>query len=141
PGLTQESEDLNNQTTAEEATENDRITPTEAVGANDSNNEDELDDTADDGSLLPQNTISSVYTIKMELAEQAWVSIKTQNGEKIVHDLIGPGLREYHSDQPMHFRIGNVETLQLLINDNQVELSELSEEDIADFNWPLNPSS
>ncbi len=83
---------------------------------------------------------TAIYSIKMQLEEQAWVSIKTLDGDQIVHDLIGPGLREYQSDKPLHFRIGNAKKLQLLINEDPVELNQLIKRDIADFEWPLNPS-
>lgn len=84
--------------------------------------------------------VAPVYAIRMELTEQAWVSIKTLDGESIVSDLIGPGLREYQSNEPMHFRIGNATKLQLMINDSPVELGDVIKRDVADFEWPLNPS-
>ncbi len=88
----------------------------------------------------PTKNQAAIYSIKMQLEEQAWVSIKTLDGDKIVHDLIGPGLREYQSDKPLHFRIGNAKKLQLLINEDPVELNQLIKRDIADFEWPMNPS-
>ncbi|WP_223787901.1 helix-turn-helix domain-containing protein [Marinicella meishanensis] len=91
-------------------------------------------------SLSDELISEPVYAIRMELQEQAWVSIKTLDGESIVSDLIGPGLREYQSNEPMHFRIGNATKLQLLINDRPVELGEVIKRDVADFEWPLNPS-
>lgn len=119
-------------------------TPIESIDAGGDNSDADAklqEETTEEDTLLQQNIISTGYTIKMQLAEQAWVSIKTVNGERIVHDLIGPGLREFHSEHPIHFRMGNVESMQLLINDAQVELGQFSDEDIADFSWPLNPSS
>ncbi len=84
---------------------------------------------------------SAAFLIKMDLEEEAWVSIKTLDGDKVVHDLIGPGLREYRSDQPMHFRIGNAKKMRLSINDDEVDLNQLTKKDVADFEWPLNPNS
>ncbi len=102
----------------------------------------------DDSEAVDENTplqaaadSASGFSIKMDLQEQAWVSIKTIDGEKVVHDLIGPGLLEYHSDQPMHFRIGNAKKMQLFINDDAVDLNQLTNKDVADFSWPLNPNS
>lgn len=84
---------------------------------------------------------ASVYTIVMQFEEQAWVSIKTLDGDNVVQDLLGPGLREFQVTKPVHFRIGNAQKLQLSINDNSVELAPLTVKDIADFQWPMEPNS
>ena len=86
-----------------------------------------------------QNT--AVYSVVMQFDEQAWVSIKTLDGESIVQDLLGPGMREFQISEPVRFRIGNAQKLQLSINDNAVELAPLTNKDIADFQWPLEPNS
>jgi cytoskeletal protein RodZ len=84
---------------------------------------------------------AGVYSIVMQFDEQAWVSIKTLDGESIVQDLLGPGLREFQISEPVRFRIGNAQKLQLSINDNTVELAPLTDKDVADFQWPLEPNS
>ena len=84
---------------------------------------------------------AAVYSIVMEFEEQAWVSIKTLDGELVVQDLLGPGLKEFQVTEPVHFRIGNAGKMQLMINDNSIELAPLIRRNIADFNWPLEPSS
>lgn len=86
-----------------------------------------------------QNT--AVYSVVMQFDEQAWVSIKTLDGESIVQDLLGPGMRAFQISEPVRFRIGNAQKLQLSINDNAVELAPLTNKDIADFQWPLEPNS
>ncbi len=87
------------------------------------------------------NTASSAYSIVMQFEEQAWVSIKTLDGDYIVQDLMGPGLREFQVTEPVHFRIGNAQKMQLSINDDSIELAPLTNKDIADFKWPLEPNS
>ncbi len=94
-----------------------------------------------DSANASTNQITGGYAIKLDLEDQAWVAIKTQNGDNIVQDLLGPGIVEYYADEPIHFRIGNAQSLQISINNNAVELSKHIKKDIADFNWPLTPSS
>lgn len=77
------------------------------------------------------------YHIRFDLSDQAWVSIKTQNGDTVVSDLIGPGERQFSADDPLHFRIGNATQLTLHINDQVVDLSNHTRQDVADFDWPL----
>jgi len=86
------------------------------------------------------NNGSTVYSIVMEVEDQAWVSIKTLDGDFIIQDLLGPGLREFQVTEPVHFRIGNAKNMQLSINDDTIELAPLTSRDIADFKWPLEPS-
>jgi len=81
----------------------------------------------------------AAYTIQLQLDEQAWVSIKTQDGAKVVEDLIGPGIREYQSESPLQFRIGNATKTQLTINQTVVDMSPFMRRDIADFAWPQDP--
>ncbi len=76
------------------------------------------------------------YAIRFDLSEQAWVSIKTDSGQTIVSDLIGPGNRQYQSDEPLHFRIGNANQLTLYINDEMVDLTTRSRQNVANFEWP-----
>lgn len=80
----------------------------------------------------------SAFVIEFDLQEAAWVSIKTETGDKVVHDLIGPGLRRYESDQPMSLRIGNAEKLSLSINGKQVDVIQYADKNLAKFNWPMD---
>ena len=79
------------------------------------------------------------YSILLQLSEEAWVSIKTDDGNKLEHDLVKAGKYTYQSDQPVHFRIGNAEKARVKINDEVIELSEFMSKNIADFNWPKDP--
>ncbi len=98
--------------------------------------------TTDNSAVTDRSELmTSKYAIVMEFEEQAWVSIKTLDGELVIQDLLGPGLKEIEVDEPVHFRIGNATKMQLSINDDSVELAPLTRQDIADFNWPLEPSS
>lgn len=79
---------------------------------------------------------SPAFVIEFELQEQAWVSIKTESGDKIIHDLIGPGARRYESDQPMSMRIGNADKLSLSINGKVVDVNAFAVDNLAKFSWP-----
>lgn len=95
----------------------------------------------DNNSSAAANQVNAAYSIVMEFEEQAWVSIKTLDGENVVQDLMGPGRREIQVNEPVHFRIGNAQKAQLSINNDSVELAPLTNRDIADFQWPLEPNS
>jgi|GEM_PF-1188408 len=97
-----------------------------------------VDDTQPD---MISNTSLSAYSIVMEFEEEAWVSIKTLDGALVVQDLLGPGSEEFQVTEPVHFRIGNAQKMQLIINEDTVELAPLINRNIADFNWPLDPNS
>jgi len=79
------------------------------------------------------------FSIELEILEEAWVSIKTTDGENVVHDLLEPGVRQFHSAQPVHVRIGNARNTRLMINDANMDLQPFMRRDIADFDWPQNP--
>lgn len=100
-----------------------------------------LNSKVSDQSTVSTKLNSTGYSIVMEFEEQAWVSIKTLDGEKVVQDLLGPGLREIHVTEPVHFRIGNAKKMQLTINDDVIELSDHTKQNVADFDWPLEPNS
>lgn len=85
---------------------------------------------------IQNNAEQALYSIRFDLSEQAWVSIKTEQGDTVVSDLIGPGERLYRADQPVHFRIGNAGQLTLQINDETIDLSDHTRQNVADFNWP-----
>ncbi len=77
------------------------------------------------------------YSIQLQLAEEAWVSIETNEGEKLEHNLVGPGTYNYVTDKPVHFRIGNAQSSQVSINNSEINVDDFIRNDIADFNWPL----
>ncbi|WP_154223119.1 helix-turn-helix domain-containing protein [Marinicella rhabdoformis] len=97
---------------------------------------DQADDTEVDNAEAPE--VQLAYVLEFDLQEAAWVSIKTEAGEKVVHDLIGPGLRRYESDQPMSLRIGNAEKLSLSINGESVDVVQFADKNLAKFSWPLD---
>ncbi|MCX7553781.1 DUF4115 domain-containing protein [Marinicella sp. S1101] len=90
---------------------------------------------------VDQSLDSSVFQISLDLQEQAWVSIKTEQGENVVHDLLNPGLREFNADEPLKFRLGNAKKLSLSINNQTIDLVPYTNKDVADFEWPLPPNS
>ncbi|TDR16844.1 helix-turn-helix domain-containing protein [Marinicella litoralis] len=100
-------------------------------------------DTVEDGNALDeQGSLQELagYSIELQLAEEAWVSIKTNDGVNLEHDLVAPGTYTYHSLQPVHFRIGNATNSQVRINNNEINLLDFMKKDIADFSWPNDPS-
>lgn len=109
-------------------------------------NETPVDKSPDDNSTHSDNqgqqplSNQALYDIRFNLREQAWVSIKTGNGETVVSDLIGPGERQYSVSGPVHFRIGNAANLSLKINDINVDLGKNSRNNVADFDWPPKES-
>lgn len=90
--------------------------------------------------LVNDALLTAKYSIELELNQQSWVSIQTTDGEKLVHDLIGPGTQTYQSEQAVHVRIGNAKNAQVTINNLEVDLNPFMKRDIADFNWPNDPS-
>ncbi len=80
------------------------------------------------------------YAIQLQLTEEAWVSIKADDGSKLEHDLVQAGEYTYQSEQPIHVRIGNAKKAQVIINEELIDLSDYMSRDIADFNWPKDPS-
>ncbi len=105
----------------------------------DSQTEDQIDSVPQPQTAETDRPVSEEqprFNIRFDLSNQAWVSIKTQSGEKVVSDLIGPGERQYSADEPIHFRIGNADQLSLFINEEQVDLSQNTRQNVADFDWP-----
>lgn len=82
----------------------------------------------------------TTFKIEFDLIEKAWVSIKTDQGEKVIHDLIGPGKRTYQSDQAMSFKIGNAEQVSLSINGEEITLKPFTKKNVANFHWPPTES-
>jgi len=77
------------------------------------------------------------YNIIIEAEETSWVKVEHEDGNKLHNDLLKPGTISLNSDKPVHFRIGNEKKVKVTINGEQINLSEFSRKDIADFNWPI----
>lgn len=110
--------------------------------------EEVINDEAEDQLLAAEIDTASTesktvnkYAIKLALKEQTWVSIKTQQGENIIHDLLNPGMREFESNEPIKFRIGNADQIELFINEQNIELAPHTEKEVVDFVWPLDTNS
>lgn len=101
--------------------------------------EETIDDVNQSEQQLTPIQAEAQYSIQLQLTEDAWVSIKTHDGNKIEHDLVKAGEYLYSSDQPLHFRIGNATKAQVKINDNLINLNDFMSRDIADFDWPKDP--
>ena len=134
-------EDISGEGPVKEVEENPQSTSEQQPVANDQEGEgvgalnQDVEAEEVDGNAV---TESSVFVIEFDLQEAAWVSIKTEAGANVVHDLIGPGLRRYESDQPMSLRIGNAEKLSLSINGEQVDVVQYADKNLAKFNWPMD---
>jgi cytoskeletal protein RodZ len=100
------------------------------------------DEQTQDESTEELSTVAAMatFSIELQLDDQAWVSIKTNDGEKLVHDLMGPGVHQYQTNQSLHFRIGNATNARVMINDEPVDFTAFLKQDIADFKWPIDPS-
>ncbi|MCF6318150.1 MAG: DUF4115 domain-containing protein [Proteobacteria bacterium] len=91
--------------------------------------------------LQPENTVfdSTTYHITVKADKTSWVKVEHLNGEKkLYNDLLKPGEITFESIEPVHFRIGNSENVKIIINGKNIDLSEHSRKNIADFNWPLD---
>ncbi len=131
------AQDKNGQT--DSANETEAVDEATTEDLNQTNLDDQHEPVLNDGDAV--ETASNEYVIKLDLKEQVWVSIKTQTGDSIVQDLLGPGVNEYSADEPLKFRIGNAQNLKLSINNKNVELAPHTDKDVADFEWPLQPRS
>jgi cytoskeleton protein RodZ len=80
--------------------------------------------------------INKRYDIQVSAEETSWVKIEHLNGKKIHNDLFEPGNKQFVSDEPIHFRIGNRSKVQVTINGELLDLSQYSRKNIADFTWP-----
>ena len=97
-----------------------------------------VNDEVVDQSTEADNSVKTArFVVEFDIQEAAWVSVKTEAGDNIVHDLIGPGVRRYESDVPMTFRLGNAAKLSLSINGESVNVLDHAEKDLAKFSWPL----
>ncbi|MCX7545966.1 helix-turn-helix domain-containing protein [Marinicella gelatinilytica] len=117
---------------------------TESFDGDTEPSETPMDEADSDAVEAPQQTDAvnqdesdkPMYSIHFNLAEQAWVSVKTQSGTPVITDLIGPGERHYSANEAMHFRIGNASNTELKINGVEVDMSQNTRQNVADFNWP-----
>ncbi len=107
------------------------------IDTNNNGLESAINENQDSSKTADISVPNSRFVIELDLQEQVWVSIKTDAGEKIIYDLIGPGLRYYESDEPMDIRIGNADKLQIKINGNVVDLAPHIDKNIAKLHWPL----
>ncbi len=83
--------------------------------------------------------VDTSFHITVEADETSWVKVEYLNGEKKLHnDLLNPGVVSFKSTEPVHFRIGNAEKVKVSINGENIDLSEHSRKNIADFTWPLD---
>ena len=78
----------------------------------------------------------SKYTISITATHTSWVKVVDFDGNKLHNDLLQPGTIVLQSEKPIHFRIGNTNKVKVEINGEAIKLSEFSEKNIADFNWP-----
>ncbi|MCB1584100.1 MAG: DUF4115 domain-containing protein [Xanthomonadales bacterium] len=101
--------------------------------------EQNIENTEQQEQLLGVLQSQAKYSIELQLSEEAWISIKTNDGSKIEHDLVKAGAYTYQSDQPLHFRIGNAKNAQVKINEDVIDLNQFMKKNIADFNWPKDP--
>ncbi|VAW42160.1 hypothetical protein MNBD_GAMMA01-382 [hydrothermal vent metagenome] len=85
-----------------------------------------------------ETAIKLTYSIKIEATETSWVKVEHLDGTKLHNDLLSSGMIQLESDQPVHFRIGNEKKVTVTINDEVIDLSKFSKQDIADFNWPID---
>jgi len=122
---------------------NDLSNETNAADTESSQGLDEGDNNNLQGAIEAEQASSlseAAYAIQLDLTEEAWISITAADGNKIVHDILGPGMREFQADQPVHFRMGNADHVKVMINDQTVDISPSTHNNVADFDWPLNPS-
>jgi len=122
---------------------NDLSNETNAADTESSQGLDEGDNNNLQGAIEVEQASSlseAAYAIQLDLTEEAWISITAADGNKIVHDILGPGMREFQADQPVHFRMGNADHVKVMINDQTVDISPSTHNNVADFDWPLNPS-
>ncbi len=85
------------------------------------------------------STIDSSFIITVVADETSWVKVEYLSGKKKLHnDLLEPGAISFESIEPVHFRIGNSKMVKVSINGENIDLSEHSRKNIADFNWPLD---
>jgi len=89
--------------------------------------------TEDDSKQIEQLT----YEITIQTDETSWVKVEQIEGEKLHNDLLKPGSITLQSDKPLHFRIGNEDKVKIIINGKEIDTSEFSSKNIADFNWPV----
>jgi cytoskeleton protein RodZ len=97
--------------------------------------------TVDDkpASLEKNNKINDIaYEIKVIASETSWVKIEKLDGTKLHNDLLKPGEIIVHSNEAVHFRIGNGDNIKVSINGEEINLSSYTKKNIADFKWPLD---
>lgn len=115
--------------------------PTEAQLEDSESATDLITSSVDDDLISPDSLQQMAgYSIQLQLLEEAWVSIQTNEGDKLVHDLVGPGTYTYQTEKPVSFRIGNAKNSQIKINGNDINLQDHMKKDIVDFSWPIDPS-
>ncbi len=96
-------------------------------------------ETSEENLIQENNTFDSTYHITVTAGKTSWVKVEHLNGGKKLHnDLLKPGEITFESIEPVHFRIGNSENVKITINGENIDLSEYSRKNIADFNWPLD---
>ena len=88
-------------------------------------------------SLKDNQTDVMAYKIIIEASETSWVKVEHLDGSKLHNDLLKPGSITIDANQAVHFRIGNEKNVKLSINGEEIDLSKYSNQDIADFNWPI----
>lgn len=105
---------------------------------------DVFDEGANDDANLqsinnPHESIDQLaFEIIISVKQTSWVKVEYLNGENLHNDLVQPGNLILKSDEPIHFRIGNKENVLVSINGDNIDLSEFSKKNIADFNWPID---
>ena len=80
---------------------NDLSNETNAADTESSQGLDEGDNNNLQGAIEVEQASSlseAAYAIQLDLTEEAWISITAADGNKIVHDILGPGMREFQAD-------------------------------------------
>ncbi len=94
--------------------------------------------TAEDSTTTSEQKINQLaYEITIKANATSWVKVEEIDGKKLHNDLLKPGSITLHSDNPIHFRIGNGSEVSIQINGQTIDLSKFSRKNIVDFKWPL----
>ncbi|GEM_PF-6185784 len=86
-------------------------------------------------------TDTDMAELVIVLNEPAWVSVRQTDGARIEHNLLPAGTYRYQAALPVHFRLGNAGRVQVKINGVPVALDRWTHKNVADFDWPTDPSA
>ena len=79
------------------------------------------------------------HSLHISVSADSWVEITDADGQELETDLLRGGSdKSYHGKPPFRILFGRASAVRLTMDDEPVDLTDFTEDDVAQLTWPQN---